>query len=151
MNNSDNSIHSVRNDKTRNIKELNFNPLFKDHLYFIHLNKKQNSRTGIKYYNEQKGHVSDSISEISDITSKIISCNSLNDFEMLITQHEEIISKLTKQPPVKELLFSDFKGSIKSLGAWGGDFIIATSKTNPKPYFQAKGYNTIIPYKDMIL
>ena len=28
-------------------------------------------------------------------------------------------------------LFSDFNGSIKSLGAWGGDFILATGNQKP--------------------
>lgn len=144
-------LKQVQHGETRIIKEINFNPSFKDHLYFVHLNKKQNSREGIKHYNAQKGNYKDAIPQISVITSKIITCNSLNNFELLITQHEQIIAKLTKQIPVKALLFSDFKGSIKSLGAWGGDFILATSKENPRPYFQNKGYNTIIPYSNMVL
>lgn len=143
--------NQIQDDKKRSIEEINFNPTFKDSIYFVHLNKKQNSREGIKHYNSQKGNSIASIHQISDITSKIISCNSLDDFEVLITKHENIISQLTKQTPVKALLFNNFNGSIKSLGAWGGDFILATSKTDPSSYFKSKGYNTIIPYKDMIL
>ena len=52
---------------------------------------------------------------------------------------------------VKEALFPDFKGILKGLGAWGGDFILAISKENPKDYFASKGYETIIPYSEMIL
>jgi hypothetical protein len=52
---------------------------------------------------------------------------------------------------VKEALFPDFKGIIKSLGAWGGDFVLVISKENPNEYFIAKGYETIIPYDQMIL
>ena len=141
----------VQHDVTRTIKNIIFNPSFKDQLYFIHLNKKQNSRDGIAHYNAKKGNSNIAINQISDITSKVITCNSLNDFEILITEHEQLISNLTKQIPVKDLLFKDFKGSIKSLGAWGGDFILVASKENPKPYFIKKGYNTIIPYKDMVL
>lgn len=141
----------VQGHKKRNIEEINFNPTFKDSLYFVHLNKKQNSREGIKHYNSQKGNSIASMHQISDITTKIISCNSLDDFDVLITKHENIISQLTRQTPVKELLFNNFNGSIKSLGAWGGDFVLATSKTDPSSYFKSKGYNTIIPYKDMII
>ena len=46
---------------------------------------------------------------------------------------------------------SDFDGEIKSLGAWGGDFILATSDENPSTYFKAKGFETILPYSEMIL
>ena len=41
--------------------------------------------------------------------------------------------------------------AIKSLGAWGGDFVMAISKENPSAYFASKGYKTVIPYAEMIL
>ncbi|MFT6748973.1 MAG: hypothetical protein ACJAQ1_000901, partial [Flavobacterium sp.] len=39
----------------------------------------------------------------------------------------------------------------KSLGAWGGDFVMIISENNPKSYFKAKGYETILTYNEMIL
>ncbi|MDO5979804.1 GYDIA family GHMP kinase [Flavivirga spongiicola] len=132
-------------------KPIDFNPPFKDHLYFVYLNKKQNSREGIKHYNANKAHLKTVIEDINNITSQIMTSNSLEDFETLLIQHEEIISKLTKQKAIKTLLFNDFKGSIKSLGAWGGDFILATSKENPSLYFNQKGFETVIRYTDMVL
>lgn len=135
----------------RQIKKVHFNPSFKEHLYFVHLNEKQNSRDGIKHYNTNKGNLSTVISDINNITLKMITSNTISDFETLLTQHESIIAKVTKQTPVKELLFNDFKGNIKSLGAWGGDFILVTSKENPESYFKTKGFETIIPYKKMVL
>lgn len=142
---------NVLYDKNRGIAEVNFNPNFKDQLYFVHLNKKQNSREGISQYNTNTSNVSQAISEISDITSQLISCKSLNIFNDLIEKHEEIIALIIRQKPIKERLFSDFKGAIKSLGAWGGDFVLATSKDNPKAYFETKGFLTVIPYMDMVL
>ncbi|MDO5970822.1 GYDIA family GHMP kinase [Flavivirga aquimarina] len=131
-------------------KPVVFNPSFKDHLYFVYLNKKQNSREGIKHYNANKGDLN-VIRDINDITSQIITSDSLEGFEALIMQHEAIISKLTKQKAIKALMFSDFNGSIKSLGAWGGDFILVSSKENPTPYFNKKGFKTVIRYADMVL
>jgi len=75
----------------------------------------------------------------------------LDEFNNLVNQHESIISNLIKQEPIKSILFEDFNGSIKSLGAWGGDFILATSKEDPTPYFKARGFNTVIPFNKMIL
>lgn len=141
----------VRNDKIRKIKSVGFNPNFKDHLYFVHLNKKQNSREGIMHYKSNKTNLSKQISEISDITSQLITCKSLSVFNDLIETHEEIIASVIRQNPIKERLFNDFEGSIKSLGAWGGDFVLATSKDNPKAYFEAKGFLTVIPYTNMVL
>lgn len=132
-------------------KPISFNIAFKDHLYFVHLNKKQNSRDGIKHYNANKGNLSAVISDINQITLKMMTCNSLSEFENLLTQHESIIAKVTKQTPLKESLFNDFKGSIKSLGAWGGDFILVAAEENPTGYFKEKGFETIIPYTKMVL
>ncbi|AUP78585.1 GYDIA family GHMP kinase [Flavivirga eckloniae] len=133
------------------VTPIDFNPSFKDNLYFVYLNKKQNSRDGIKHYNAHKGNLKPVIEDINNITSQLIASSSLEVFEALITQHETIISKLTKQKTVKEVFFNDFKGSIKSLGAWGGDFILASSKENPTSYFNQKGFETVIRYTDMVL
>ena len=138
-------------DKKRNIIEVNFNPSFKNHLYFVYLNQKQNSRDGIAQYKNNTSDLTESISAINTITQNIISCNTLDEFILLIEQHENIISKIIKQKPVKDTLFRDFNGGIKSLGAWGGDFVLVASKGNPETYFKNKGYETIIPYQDMIL
>jgi mevalonate kinase len=136
---------------TRLVNEVNFNPEFKDHLYFVYLNKKQNSRDGIAHYKANASTNHQTISEITDITNQMLVCNSLEAFETLIETHEHIVSKLIKQQPVKASFFSDFDGSIKSLGAWGGDFILVTSKSNPTTYFKNKGLDVVIPFQDMIL
>ena len=52
---------------------------------------------------------------------------------------------------MKEKFFSDFQGSIKSLGAWGGDFILATGNKSTKKYFLDKGFKTIIPFNKICL
>ncbi|WP_298346805.1 GYDIA family GHMP kinase [uncultured Algibacter sp.] len=133
------------------IKKTDFNPVFKEHLYFVHLNKKQNSRDGIKYYRQNKANDQSALKDINTITLEMINSTTLEHFKSLMIEHETIISKLTKQTPVKRLLFKDFSGAIKSLGAWGGDFIMVASNQNPTNYFKKKGYETIIPYSEMIL
>lgn len=135
----------------RIVNEVNFNPEFKDHLYFVYLNKKQNSREGIAHYKANAKTNHQAISEITDITNQMLTCKSLETFETLIEAHEGIISKLIKQQPIKTLYFNDFDGSIKSLGAWGGDFILVTSKSNPTNYFKEKRLDTVIPFSDMVL
>ncbi|WP_111307990.1 GYDIA family GHMP kinase [Confluentibacter sediminis] len=143
-------FYHLENDKPI-VEDVEFNPLFKQHLYFVYLNKKQNSRDGISNYKENRTHIKSSIIQINEITSHLVSCKSLEDFDSLILKHEHIISNIIKQQPVKEVLFNDFSGQIKSLGAWGGDFILATSKGNPTAYFRSKGFETVISYDSMVL
>ena len=137
--------------KEREVNDVTFNPIFSDQLFFIHLNKKQDSRKGIAKYEANKRDIEASISEINSLTNQIIKCDSLNEFETLITSHETIISKLIKQQPIKNDLFPDYKGAIKSLGAWGGDFILVTGTLRDMGYFKNKGYDTILSFDEMVL
>jgi mevalonate kinase len=149
--NKNNEILKQVQDEKRRVSQVKFSPEFKDYLYFVYLNKKQNSREGIEHYKKNTSNLFNEISEINKITLNIIGCKFLNEFESLINRHEIIISKIIKQQIVKDLLFKNFKGSIKSLGAWGGDFILVTSNENPTDYFKNKGFETVIPFQEMIL
>jgi len=133
------------------VNSVEFNPTFKDHLYFVYLNKKQNSRDGIKAYKSLNKVNNSTISDINAITEETIRTTKLSTFESLLSEHESIIGKLLNQKPIKSKLFSDFNGSIKSLGAWGGDFILATSLTNPEDYFKSKGFDVVIPFSTMVI
>ena len=139
------------NDKTPNIKTATFNPSFKEQLYFVHLNKKQNSRDGIAQYENFKEDISTFVDEISTLTNELLNATSLSDFDKLLIAHETIISQVINQEPIQKQLFSDYFGQTKSLGAWGGDFILATGNNDTPNYFKQKGYQIVIPYSDMIL
>ena len=41
-------------------------------------------------------------------------------------------------------------GKIKSLGSWGGDFILVTTKNKDLTYFKNRGLNTIFPLREMV-
>ncbi len=135
-----------------NIEPANFNPSFKDRLHFVHLNQKQDSREAIKTYLKNKRQVSEVILEIDAITNKLNSSNTIVEFEHLIAKHEVLIGRITNQTPIQERLFNDYDNAIKSLGGWGGDFILATGRFNEvEHYFNSKGYQTIIPFTNMVL
>lgn len=132
------------------ISAVDFNPDFKDKLYFVYLNKKQNSRDGIRHYNNQKPIDNTIFSEVNAITDAMITSKTLSNFELLLESHENLISKIIKQDSIQKS-FPEYHGKLKSLGAWGGDFILATSEINPRPYFKSKGLDTVIPYVEMVL
>ncbi|WP_086475943.1 MULTISPECIES: GYDIA family GHMP kinase [Arenibacter] len=132
------------------VKEVAFNPSYKNDLYFIHLNKKQNSRDGIAAYRSKNLDLYAELPKINSITQRIVTSTNRRQLEKLITKHEAIMSEILGIPTVKEQLFPDFKGAIKSLGAWGGDFILAVGNKSTVHYFRDKGYNTVIPYAKMV-
>jgi len=132
-------------------KSVNFNPTFKNQLYFVHLNKKQNSRESIATYKKFKENTTTIVSEISELTQQICNCTSLIDFEKSLSEHERIVSTIIRQEPIQKRLFSDYFGQTKSLGAWGGDFILATGNDDTPDYFKNNGFQIVIPYQEMIL
>ncbi|WP_185882491.1 GYDIA family GHMP kinase [Blattabacterium cuenoti] len=134
------------------ITPIKFNPSFKKQLFFLYLNKKQNTVTGIKFFINKKKRISKLIIDhISYITNKILFCKTLKEFEKLLFQHEKIISDILEIPTVKEKFFPDYLGLVKSLGTWGGDFVLISFRSGMKKYFYKKGFNTIISFEKMIL
>ena len=133
------------------IEKVVFNPDFAGNCYFVYLNKKQSSKTAIASYFNNRTVIGTAISELNQITNAVLKAPNLENFMTLLETHEVIISHVLEMKTIKETLFFDFNGVIKSLGAWGGDFVLVVSKENPTAYFKSKGYETIITYKDMIL
>ncbi|WP_333907971.1 GYDIA family GHMP kinase [Aequorivita sinensis] len=122
---------------------------FTDSIFFVYLNQKQDSKQGISRFN--KATVTKAtIKRISEITNTLLVCRSLEEFESLMKEHEQIISDIINLPTVKSKLFSDFSGTVKSLGAWGGDFVLATGNKTEMEYFREKGFKKIVSFADMI-
>lgn len=123
---------------------------FTDRLFFVHLNRKQDSKEGIARYRAISATSHVDVAAISKLTEQIIECDSLDAFTALVETHEHLIAAIVDLVPVKERLFPDYPGAIKSLGAWGGDFVLATGGASEQSYFRTKGYETLIPFAEMI-
>lgn len=139
---------------TRQIQRIDFKPLFQEHLYFVHLNQKQNSREAIHHFYEQDATTRQNIVlTLNEITERITKADNLATFETLLQTHEQIIADNLRLQKVKDLHFEDYWGTVKSLGAWGGDFVLATSDLPEKEtmdYFEGKGFGTVLKYRDMV-
>ncbi|MBB1139600.1 GYDIA family GHMP kinase [Myroides sp. WP-1] len=129
---------------------VEFQPIFHKNIYFVYLNEKQSSKEAIQAYRSKKGLLSVEIKRISEISQALVTATSVGAFAQLIREHEAIIGRVLGIQPVQERLFPDFNGTIKSLGAWGGDFVLVLADENPTAYFTEKGYTTILPYEQMI-
>ena len=134
------------------VEQISFNPDFTENIYFVYLNKKQSSKTAIKaYYNNKNNHLAKNISDNNKITEAVVKAKTVKEFAHTLENHEIHLSNILELKTIKEMIFPDFNGVIKSLGAWGGDFVMVVSKQDPKDYFISKGYETILSYDEMIL
>ena len=146
-----NPIIFEKKQNSINVKNITFNPPFIENIFLIHLDKKQNTQTSITNYLRTKSEKNDLIKRINLISEEMLQCKNLNHFEDLIVEHESIISQAISQEPIQKLTFNDYNlGKIKSLGAWGGDFILVTSKNNDLSYFNNKGFETILKLSDLV-
>jgi len=150
---SNSAITYQINNKKPIVEKQTFDPLFKESIYFVHLNQKQNSYNAVKNYqaNKDQLQVENAVQSINKITNDLLQVMHWVEFEKLISQHEQLLAKILQTPTIKSQLFSDYKdGVIKSLGAWGGDFILAVGNDNTTNYFEDKGYQTIFSFKEML-
>lgn len=133
------------------ITVIPFHPTFADKIHFVYLNKKQSSKIAIANYYNKQSNIQKTIPAINSITKKVIDSSDPKEFAHALQQHEIELSAILEMETVQEALFPDFNGTIKSLGAWGGDFVLVISKENPTAYFKERGYPIVIPYTEMIL
>lgn len=136
------------------ITHIDFKPSFTDQLYFVYLGTKKSTEPARKLYYKRKGKLNGALRHISEISEAVTQSTKLADFEKALREHEEIVAKSLKLSTVKNERFEDYWGTVKSLGAWGGDFVLATSDRDAeetKAYFRSKGLDTIFPYADLAL
>ncbi len=139
-----------KNLPERKIEKINFNPDFDNELIFIHLNQKQNSREGINLYrSKEKSPVL--IDEFSELTKNIFESKNLENFSELMMIHERKLSDFLGIETIKEKYFKNCPVFVKSLGAWGGDFVMSNKFPGFEEYFSGKGFSVIFEYGDLII
>ncbi len=136
-----------------NWSPIYFNPGFKDNIFFVYQGQKMNSREAIKDYSKKRPFSSSLISKMTELTQEFLNAETLEKFQSVMGEHEQIVGEALGMTPVKDKLFSDFPGAIKSLGAWGGDFVMVATEldiTEVKKYFKEKGLDVVYRFEDLI-
>lgn len=130
-----------------------FHPSFADQIYFVWLGTKQPTA---QHLTEMAGRLSpgrDEVLRFSTLSQRMLQADELSEFQGLMEEHEALLSDLMKLERVAETHFPDLQGSVKSLGAWGGDFVMIASEQDPAAllnYLDALGFTTRFSYKDLI-
>lgn len=138
-----------RENNDVNYEKVDFSPDFRRDLIFIHLGKKQDSREGIRLY-RSKEKLLYLVRRFSEITQSVLQVKTLEEFSALMQDHEILLSDFLGLPTAKEKYFQDCPTFIKSLGAWGGDFVMSCRFENYEKYFIEKGYENVFSWENMI-
>lgn len=137
------------------VEPIDYKPPFAEHLFFIYQGQKQSSSKEIKAFlaKSNPADLQKDIEAVSEISRAVPKCQNLDEFGLLMQCHERIIARCIGQEPVQKR-FPDFEGVLKSLGAWGGDFIMAATNWNKeqvKAYLKEKGLEVVFGYNELVL
>ena len=135
-------LYRLHGPRQPNYVPLAWSPEFAPQLYFVYLEKKQNSRHGIARYRERGAPSARDLADINELTTWFLRARTLGEFQEAMYEHEKLVGKTIDLDPVQWDRFSDFPGQIKSLGAWGGDFILVADERpaeRVRQYFSERG------------
>ncbi|NJB86248.1 hypothetical protein GGR26_002016 [Lewinella marina] len=143
----------TRNGNTPKVSEIDWNPDWLATTCFVYRNRKQNSREALARY-ASIDISPETIWEAGQMSWMFLQAPHLRAAARIATAYERLIAEELGLKPVQETHFADFDGTVKSLGAWGGDFVWAITDQpleNTRAYFNDRGYPTVIPYNEMVL
>jgi hypothetical protein len=117
----------------------------------VYSGKKQNSQQEVTRFGETEIR-EEILLKLNNIIEQITETDNIEQFETYIEQHETILSEILERPTLKSTDFPDYPFSIKSLGAWGGDFFMATCRNldDAKIYFIDADRDTIFTFNELI-
>jgi hypothetical protein len=140
-------------DRAPEVSTAVFRPSFSGQLGFVYTGRKQDTPVSLSRFSPGDVPKAD-VREVSRLSLEMAGAGDLASFMDLMSAHERIVGRVTGQVPVQPARFPGFEGALKSLGAWGGDFLLAASPRDlgwQRDYFKARGLHTFIPFDDMIL
>ncbi|QQS51470.1 MAG: GHMP kinase [Bacteroidota bacterium] len=138
----------------RLIIPVRFKKDFLDKLYFVYSGEKISTEMHLSDFVSVGEDIQHEVEAMDKLTQKILCSTSLDEFMLHLSAHEKLVSRFLKTPPIAESRFTGFDGTIKSLGAWGGDFLLAATQQDRQyveRYFEQFSLSVIIPFSKMIL
>ncbi len=153
-------FYQRKNEEEIILSPCDFNPSFKDSLYFVHLNKKISTEKDISgivknYFLDLRQKNPELIKLVSSLVK------SLGDYQdnfkkslSVLRQLDNLTAKGLQRETLQNSHFADFPGLVKYLGSWGGDFALVMSEDlsskEVSEYFAKRGYKFLLRYDEMI-
>lgn len=141
----------LSDNAVRSISPIHLNPGITSQILFVYTGKKQKSQSEVISFKNKPTTPEDN-QDMNTIVESVAQCTNIEAFETLMNKSENLLSAILQTPEVKQTLFPDYPFAIKSLGAWGGDFVMGTfrEETEAKKYFSDKGMSPIFNYHQII-
>ncbi|HKK89291.1 MAG TPA: GYDIA family GHMP kinase [Saprospiraceae bacterium] len=131
---------------------VNWQPPFSRSIFFAFTGKKRDSRQATAQFDRNRDYSAE-VQQMDLLTRAMMRTADVKEFERLTLHHEALVSEVLGQKTVQKEFFQDFPGAIKSLGAWGGDFIMAVSQeeeASVRNYFRSKELDPVFRFDEII-
>jgi mevalonate kinase len=139
-------------DQSPHYQHISFHPAFRDQLYLAWLGKKQPTVTHLEQITGRTGPSYETIHQFSQMTMAMVEATTLSEFRLVMEEHEEALSQILGMERVSAK-FDGLPGSVKSLGAWGGDFVMIASEADEKSlkgYLGTRDIQVVYKYNDLV-
>lgn len=136
---------------TPQIWTIPVNYRFAENTWFVYSGKKQQTATHISKVSTLFEREPGSWAPVNEFVYRFIAATTLPELMKIVYDHELFIAEATGLLSIR-YRFPDFPGTIKSLGAWGGDFFMVLSQQNDefvKNYFNQKGFRDVFSWQQL--
>lgn len=120
-------------------------------LYLVHLGSKQRSEQDVVRYRSLTSdpHL---IAAVGKASENLLRASSPQKWSDAARAHEAAVSRVLGREPVGTTHFSSYPHAVKSLGAWGGDFVLAqVLEASDLLWLKEHGYTTVLPWSDCVV
>ena len=120
-------------------------------LYLVHLGEKQRSAQDVVRYQNLAPDplLIDAVEEAAEL---LLQASSTQEWSNAVRAHEDAMSRVLERTPVAETRFANYPHAVKSLGAWGGDFVLAqVLEASDLQWLKERGFSTILPWSDCVV
>ncbi|HET8574157.1 MAG TPA: GYDIA family GHMP kinase [Edaphocola sp.] len=135
----------------RYIKDVVLPQDITDHLLFIYMGQKRDSAAAVEAFDQIPTNYFQ-LEKMDNIVQFATQCRQIGEWGEMMLESEQLLSDILGEQCVQDKYFKDYPYEIKSLGAWGGDFVMATCRdiNEAKAYFEQKQYKTVFTYNELI-
>lgn len=123
---------------------------FLNDIGFVYTGVKQDTRDSLSLV-KNKPFTDVQIDHFNVLTEEFLRSKTILELEQVIVEHENIISEHLGIPRAATTLFKDYPGVVKSLGGWGGDFVMVTRLASSRKWLRSNGFKVIFPFKSLTL
>lgn len=137
--------------KNRIVKPVSLPVSVTDKLLFVYTGNKQSTKQETRRFLNLEIPW-DAIGKMNNLVEKSIGAREIEEFENCMVESENLLSAILGKGKIKDEKFPDYPWPVKSLGAWGGDFCMASfrDRDDTKEYFLEKGYDIQFSYPEII-